>query len=261
MSAKVLFIADERFVQDLMHGSEDIQPDELEVASEVETGIQKLSQGQYEYVIVDTGLFESSGAELFRIAEYLPITCKVILLTRPGTLLFTFHHFLQRFQQVDIQTIEPGKELDLFGGSITTIMDGESKYLHSIRESASVYSGGEGKQTKPRHSGLIPVGPGTVLDPNKRFIQSGDLRVLITPLEVRLLRVFLENQGRLLTHQEIVRYVHGYEVKEWEAPRLVRPIISRLRGKLNRFPDGGQWIVNIRGSGYTYEGIRKNAGT
>ena len=39
-----------------------------------------------------------------------------------------------------------------------------------------------------------------------------------------------------------------------QSANVIRPLISRLRNKLDQFPGGEAWIVNIRGSGYSFEG-------
>ena len=67
------------------------------------------------------------------------------------------------------------------------------------------------------------------------------------------MKVLVENRGRVLSHRELVLLVQGYESNEWEAPEVLRPLISRLRRKLQNFPDGEQWISNVRGTGYLFE--------
>ena len=47
--------------------------------------------------------------------------------------------------------------------------------------------------------------------------------------------------------------VQGYETSEWEAPEVLRPLISRLRRKLSEFPHGEHWISNVRGTGYVFD--------
>ncbi len=51
--------------------------------------------------------------------------------------------------------------------------------------------------------------------------------------------------------------VQGYETSNWEAPEVLRPMVSRLRRKLAVFPGGENWIVNVRGTGYVFEGEEK----
>ncbi|NIT56079.1 MAG: winged helix-turn-helix domain-containing protein, partial [Aliifodinibius sp.] len=44
-----------------------------------------------------------------------------------------------------------------------------------------------------------------------------------------------------------------YDVNDYEAPEVLRPLVSRLRKKLSEFPDGETWVVNVRGTGYVLD--------
>ncbi|MFN2150077.1 MAG: winged helix-turn-helix domain-containing protein, partial [Anaerolineales bacterium] len=84
-------------------------------------------------------------------------------------------------------------------------------------------------------------------------IWRGNERVTLTPTEGKLLKVLLENKGRVMSHRDLVFLVQGYEITDWEAPEVLRPLVSRLRRKLSAFPDGENWIVNVRGTGYVFD--------
>ena len=76
----------------------------------------------------------------------------------------------------------------------------------------------------------------------------------LTPAEGRLLRVLLANEGKVFAHRELVLLVQGYDTSQREAPEILRPLVSRLRHKLEAFPALADHIVSIRGTGYVYEG-------
>jgi DNA-binding response OmpR family regulator len=61
-----------------------------------------------------------------------------------------------------------------------------------------------------------------------------------------------------MTHRDLVFLVQGYEITEWEAPEVLRPLVSRLRRKLSAFPDGDKWIANVRGTGYVFDVVEKS---
>lgn len=75
-----------------------------------------------------------------------------------------------------------------------------------------------------------------------------------TPAEGRLLRVLIENPGRVYSHRELVLLVQGYDTSQREAPEILRPLVSRLRHKLEPFPALSDRVVSVRGTGYLYEG-------
>lgn len=97
---------------------------------------------------------------------------------------------------------------------------------------------------------------GTVVDLSRRQIRLGKKLEHLTPAEGRLLRVLMENEGKVFSHRELVLLVQGYDASQNEAPELLRPLVSRLRHKLEHFPTLARHIVSVRGTGYVYEGDR-----
>ena len=65
--------------------------------------------------------------------------------------------------------------------------------------------------------------------------------------------VFLEKQGRVLTHKELAFLIKGEEVTAKKAPKTTRPIICRLRKKLAVLPGMEGWVRNARGKGYVFQ--------
>jgi DNA-binding response OmpR family regulator len=99
----------------------------------------------------------------------------------------------------------------------------------------------------------ISLKDGTHIDLSRRVIQKKNQTVHLTPAEGRLLRVLIENPGRVFTHRELVLLVQGYDTSQREAPEILRPLVSRLRHKLEPFPALSDSIVSVRGTGYVYE--------
>jgi two-component system KDP operon response regulator KdpE len=108
-------------------------------------------------------------------------------------------------------------------------------------------------QITETNAGVVEIANGVMINFNRRLIESGEVNVALTPTEGKLLKVLLENRKRVFTHRELVLLVQGYETSDWEAPEVLRPLISRLRRKLSKFPQGEKWITNVRGTGYLLE--------
>ncbi len=94
---------------------------------------------------------------------------------------------------------------------------------------------------------------GTHVDLSRRQIKHKTKIEHLTPAEGRLLRILMENEGKVFTHRELVLLVQGYETNQREAPEILRPLVSRLRHKLDRFPSLSERVVSVRGTGYLYE--------
>lgn len=101
----------------------------------------------------------------------------------------------------------------------------------------------------------LTLSDGTEIDLSRRQIKQKDTLVNLTPAEGRLLRVLLANEGKVFAHRELVLLVQGYDTSQREAPEILRPLVSRLRHKLEAFPALADHIVSIRGTGYVYEGL------
>jgi DNA-binding response OmpR family regulator len=94
---------------------------------------------------------------------------------------------------------------------------------------------------------------GTIADLSRRIIRKNRKIAHLTPAEGRLLRVLLENPSKVFSHRDLVLLVQGYDTSPQEAPEVLRPLVSRLRHKLEDFPDLMKRISSVRGTGYVYE--------
>lgn len=107
---------------------------------------------------------------------------------------------------------------------------------------------------KPKTSQrVISLPDGVSLDLPRREIWRGTEKGRLTPTEAQLVEIFVTNWGRVMSHGELVFLLQGYEVSEDEAPEILRPLISRLRRKLDSFPEGKKWITSVRGVGYVFD--------
>jgi DNA-binding response OmpR family regulator len=79
------------------------------------------------------------------------------------------------------------------------------------------------------------------------------VKLTLTISENRLIQTFLEQKNVVISHRDLVHKALGYDIKDWEAPEILRPLISRLRHKLSTFPGMAERIICIRGSGYLFE--------
>ncbi len=95
---------------------------------------------------------------------------------------------------------------------------------------------------------------GTLVDLSRRQIRAGKKLEHLTPAEGRLLRILMENEGKVFSHRELVLLVQGYDTSQREAPEILRPLVSRLRHKLDEFPALSERVASVRGTGYVYEG-------
>jgi two-component system, OmpR family, KDP operon response regulator KdpE len=76
--------------------------------------------------------------------------------------------------------------------------------------------------------------------------------ILLTPTEYDLLRVLVQNAGKVLTHRQLLRQVWG-STYEAEA-HLLRVNMSNLRRKIEPDPARPHYILTEPGVGYRMRG-------
>ena len=76
----------------------------------------------------------------------------------------------------------------------------------------------------------------------------GGERIHLTPIEFGLLRLFVQNEGKLLTHRTILREVWGYAYQEESS--YLHVYISQLRRKIEPDPTRPRYLLNEPRAGY-----------
>ncbi len=85
----------------------------------------------------------------------------------------------------------------------------------------------------------------------ERKITVNGERIKLTPIEFRLLALLLQNAGRILTHQQLLEKVWGWEyVDDLD---YVRIYISHLRRKIEPDPTLPKYIITEPGVGYLFQ--------
>jgi len=86
------------------------------------------------------------------------------------------------------------------------------------------------------------------IDLSRRLVTVNDKEISLTPTEYDILRLLLQNAGKVLTHRQLLRQVWGtaYESEM----HLLRVNISNLRGKIESDPGRPKYIVTEPGVGY-----------
>jgi two-component system, OmpR family, KDP operon response regulator KdpE len=147
---------------------------------------------------------------------------------------------------------------------ILSVREGESDKITALDEGADDYL------TKPfsvgeltarirvalRHASLVegerPVFEvdGLELDVVKRIVKLRGIEISLTPTEYELLKIFLQNAGKVLTHHQLLHLVWGtgYE----EDSHILRVNISNLRRKIETDPAKPHFITTESGVGYRF---------
>ncbi len=106
---------------------------------------------------------------------------------------------------------------------------------------------------------VIQVDDRLRIDFGKREVWVDGELVKLRPTEYRLLYHLVQNAGWVLTYDQILTKVWGYEYRD--ETHYVRLYINYLRQKLEKDPSNPEYILTERGVGYRFVDYkRKNAG-
>lgn len=97
---------------------------------------------------------------------------------------------------------------------------------------------------------VIEVDGRLKMDFSRREIWINDEQVKLRPTEYRLLYHLVKNAGWVLTYDQILSRVWGYEYRD--EPHYVRLYINYLRQKLEEDPSNPEYILTERGVGYRF---------
>ena len=86
------------------------------------------------------------------------------------------------------------------------------------------------------------------LDAARHEVQLDQTELELTSLEFDLLHVLMAHADRVLTREQLLDQVWGYDY--YGDTRTVDTAVKRLRAKLRRLAPDGEFIVTVRGVGY-----------
>jgi len=115
--------------------------------------------------------------------------------------------------------------------------------------------------TTAKGSGPVYQFSGWSLDVNRRLLTSLDgVLVVLTGYEFDLLVVFVENAQRRLSREQLLEYLHGRSLNQFD--RSIDVHVSRLRRKIELDPQYPVLIKTIRNEGYFFTAdVARGAGT
>lgn len=105
-------------------------------------------------------------------------------------------------------------------------------------------------QGSASEDGIIDVDEHLKVDFGRREVWLDGTLVKLRPTEYRLLYHLVQNAGWVLTYDQILSKVWGYEYRD--EPHYVRLYVNYLRQKLEQDPANPRYILTERGVGYRF---------
>jgi two-component system, OmpR family, response regulator RegX3 len=115
------------------------------------------------------------------------------------------------------------------------------------------------RRLSPERAGARPTrrvlsGSGIELDTESHVVRVDGTTAALTPTEYRLLRVLMQNVGRVMSHDELLSAAWDYDQYD---THLVEVHMANLRAKVERDPKNPQRIQTVRAFGYRFVGEQR----
>lgn len=208
-----------------------------------EAALEDLKEHEYDLMILDLHMGGMSGMEVLKqVVRDYPLV-RVVVLTAHGSMDTAIEALRNHAHDYLLKPALPRQIIDV----TRRVLEESPRSAGRLEESQGMPGG-----LKSRGR-FLELPSAAILDWNRRSISWRDLQVLLTPTELRVLEVLVQNPGKAVSYSELVSNVHGYELNSDEAASILRPVMSRLRQKLSAIPGGKGWIQTTRGAGYVFE--------
>jgi two-component system alkaline phosphatase synthesis response regulator PhoP len=224
---RILVIEDEPQMLLGLRDNLELEGYEVVTASDGDEGLQKAASLQPDLVILDVMLPRKNGFDVCRELRARSIATPVVMLTA-------------RNQETDkVLGLELGADDYVTKPfSITELLARVRAVLRrtgSRQITADTYRIGE-----------------LEIDFRLHQARRGKQRVEFTAREFELLRYFVTHTGQIVTREQILNEVWGYE--EFPTTRTIDNFVAKLRQKIERSPHAPEHILTIHGSGYKFVG-------
>jgi DNA-binding response OmpR family regulator len=202
-----------------------------------QAAVEHIRTHSVDLMIVDLKMPGMDGLEVVQVVNQISPETEVILLTAHGSIETAIQALRLRIHDYLLKPASPAQVL-------TSVKKGLSRRTRTHASPISLDGGQE----------MFTLKDGTVVDLSRRQVRYRNKMEHLTPAEGRLLKILMENPGKVFSHRELVLLVQGYDTSQQEAPEILRPLVSRLRHKLEKFPSLSDQVISVRGTGYLYEG-------
>jgi len=256
MKANILVVDDEKIARISLAEILKLEGYKVTDAASGQAALDALSKAEFDLMLLDIKMPGMDGLEVMRKASEIAPDTLIILLTAHGSMESAIEALRQGAHDYLIKPSSPQEILSSVSAGLSRRGEAHHKrlLLNQLETSLQQLRDVEGVTQSPASGRQIVTFPnGIMVDLTRREVWRGNDKVSLTPTENKLFKVLIENHGRVMTHRELVFLVQGYDITDLEAPEVLRPLISRLRRKLATFPEGNEWITNVRGTGYVFD--------
>ena len=201
---------------------------ETTVATDGETALETATNNSFDCIVLDVALPKKNGFDVCRDLRQRGIHTPILMLTARGQVI---DRVLGLKLGADDYVTKPFEMAELLA-RIEALLR-RSRTL--ISSSAEAYAFGN-----------------VEVDFRRAEVKRANTPVDLSGLELKLLRYLVEHRGSVLTRDELLEKVWGYEATP--VTRTVDVHIASLRQKLESNPARPEFILTVHGLGYKFVG-------
>ncbi len=257
MKGRILIVDDEEAARKSLMDILRLEGYQVATAGDGKRGLELLADEPFDLMLLDLKMPGLGGLAVLEQARQLAPETKVILFTAHGSLESAIQALRKDAHDYILKPAKPAEIIASVDRALAERADTDRKrrLIEQVESTIQQLKSATGVETQTAPAGdIVHLGSQVQVDLDRREIWHADQRITLTPTEAKLMQVMMDNRGRVLSHRELVLLVQGYQTTDWEAPETMRPLVSRLRHKLAQFAGGDEWIANVRGTGYVFDG-------
>ncbi len=240
MKSNILVVDDEPVARQSLTDILKLEGHNVTAAPNGQAAVEYVRTHPVDLMIVDLRMPGMDGLEVVQVVNQVSPETEVILLTAFGSTESAIQALRLRIHDYLLKPASPAQ-------IIATVKKGLTRRYARTKSSAPA------SVDVDESIAIFTLKDSTTVDLSRRQIKHKSKVEHLTPAEGRLLRILMENEGKVFSHRELVLLVQGYDTSQREAPEILRPLVSRLRHKLDQFPSLSERVVSVRGTGYLYE--------
>ena len=227
MNERILVVEDEPTIATGLRDDLEIEGFAVEVAEDGTAALSRILEGKFDLILLDLMLPGMDGFTVCREARLKGDRTPIIMLTAKG-------------QEVD-------KVVGLELGADDYVTKPFSRRELLARIKAVLRRSQNGSEP-----GAVYRFADFTVDIGRCEVSRRGEKIDLTAMEFKLLRVFLEHRGRVLTIDDLLGEVWGRDAVLTD--RVVYTHVNNLRNKLEENPPKPRFLIGVRGIGYRFDG-------
>jgi two-component system alkaline phosphatase synthesis response regulator PhoP len=222
---RILIVEDEPDIAMVLQGDLRVEGYETEIAGDGETAIRRAKEGRWDLILLDVMLPLKDGFEVCREIRRARLKSRIILLTAKTQEAEKVMGLELGADDYITKPFSP-RELRARIRAVLRRDEDEGHHLYCFHDCEVDFDRGE-----VRRAGKV---------------------VETTPLELKLLAVFIRHRGKVLSRDKLIEEAWGHGIFITE--RAVDYHVLNLRRKIEPEPAQPRYLQSVRGLGYRFDG-------